>query len=157
MTEIFINKAKACAVTGHRVLEKDFSFEKLKNILERVVDAGFDTFLVGMALGFDTQCFLALHEIRKQKPIKIIACVPCESQPIKFNEKQKKLYYDMLESADNVVLVSKEYTNYCMMKRNRYMVDNCSLLFAYLKRNFGGTYHTVEYAKKQQVQILNFD
>ena len=50
---------------------------------------------------------------------------------------------------------NKKYTPICMNERNKFMVDNCSLLLSYLRRDFGGTFHTVEYAKKQSIQILN--
>lgn len=155
MTEYFINKARACAVTGHRSLEKDFSAEKLKVIFIKLIDAGFDTFLIGMALGFDIECFKILTELKKDYPIKTIACIPCETQSYKFSIKDKKIYDSLLATADQTILVSKNYTSYCMMKRNKFMVDNCSLLVSYLRRDFGGTYNTVEYAKKQSIQILN--
>ena len=49
-----------------------------------------------MALGFDTVCFQILEEIRKEKDIKIIACVPCSTQAEKFSLEQKKEYDRML-------------------------------------------------------------
>ena len=52
---LFINKAKTCAVTGHRVLNQNFDSEGLTLTLKKVIKAGFDTFLVGMAIGFDTE------------------------------------------------------------------------------------------------------
>jgi uncharacterized phage-like protein YoqJ len=155
MTEYFINKARACAVTGHRSLEKDFSLENLKQIFIKLIDAGFDTFLVGMALGFDIECFKVLTQLKEKYSIKTIACIPCETQTYKFTIEQKEIYDKLLDTADQTILVSKNYTSYCMMKRNKFMVDNCSLLVSYLRRDFGGTYNTVEYAKKQSIQILN--
>ena len=66
MNEIFINKARAVAITGHRMLCDDFNKKKLKELLTKFVDKGFNIFLVGMALGFDTVCFQTLEEIRKE-------------------------------------------------------------------------------------------
>ncbi len=152
MTERILEKT--CAVTGHRVLQKDFDRNKLKEVFLKLIEGGIDTFLVGMAIGFDTECFLVLQEIREKKDIKIIACIPCEKQALKFSEKEKKLYYKMLDSADEKVLISKEYTAYCMMKRNMYMVDNSSVLVCYLRKNLGGTKNTVAYAKKSGKMII---
>lgn len=154
MSELFINKARAVAITGHRVLYEDFNKEELKKLLTKFVDKGFNTFLVGMALGFDTVCFQTLEEIRKEKEVKIIACVPCLEQDYKFNYKQKEEYRRMLSSADEKIVLSKEYTSGCMQKRNRFMVDNSSALLAYVKRDFGGTVNTVNYAKKIGVPIV---
>ena len=154
MSELFINKARTLAVTGHRVLYNDFNRKKLEETLKRSVECGFNTFLIGMAIGFDTICFQILEEIRKEKDIKIIACVPCLTQADRFTLEQKKEYERMLSVADEVKIISKEYTNRCMQKRNEFMVDNSSGLIAYLKRDYGGTANTVNYAIKNHVPII---
>jgi hypothetical protein len=69
VSELFINKARAVAITGHRVLYDDFKVDKLKELLTKFVDKDFNVFLVGMALGFDTICFQVLEEIRKEKDL----------------------------------------------------------------------------------------
>lgn len=154
MSEIIINRARAASVTGHRVIEKEYDREKLKNTLENLTKIGYDTFLVGMALGFDTLCFQVLEEIRERTPLKIIACIPCDSQPVKFNDEQKKEYNRMLVAADERVYVSHAYDDKCMMRRNKYLVDNSSVIVSYLRRNYGGTFFTVNYAKKQKIKII---
>ncbi len=157
MNEIFINKARAVAITGHRVLYENFNKQKLKEILIKIVDKGFNTFLVGMALGFDTVCFQTLEEIKKEKELKIIACIPCLKQDYKFTSAQKKEYDRMLSLADEKIVLSEEYYSGCMQKRNKFMVDNASGLLAYVKRDFGGTANTVKYARKQGVPVIEFD
>ncbi|MBQ0099758.1 MAG: DUF1273 family protein [Firmicutes bacterium] len=154
MSEIFINKARAVAVTGHRAI-KNIDREKLKLLFCSLIEKGYNTFLIGMALGFDTLCFETLVEIRKEQDIKLIACIPCEKQDLKFTLSQKKNYENMLSLADEKVYVGKEYTKTCMQKRNEFMVDHSSLLVAYLRRNFGGTFNTVRYAEKKNQIIIN--
>ncbi len=154
MSDLVVDREKTCAVTGHRRLEKDFDRERLYEIFDKLSDGNFNTFLVGMAIGFDTECFLALEKLRKRKKIAIIACVPCENQASRFSDKDKENYCKMLNSADDKVLISKEYTKFCMMKRNIYMVDNCSCLVSYLRQNSGGTKNTVDYAKKKGIPII---
>ena len=61
----------------------------------------------------------------------------------------------MLSVADQKVYVSKEYTAWCMQKRNEFMVDNCSVLVAFLRQEKSGTGNTVRYAVKKQVMIIN--
>ena len=157
MNEIFINKARAVAITGHRALNDDFNKQELKKLLTKFVDKGFNIFLVGMALGFDTVCFQTLEEIRKEHDLKIIACIPCLRQDYKFTIKQKQEYDRMLSSADEKIVLSEEYYSGCMQKRNKFMVDNCSGLLAYLKRDYGGTANTVRYAQKKGVPIILFE
>ena len=148
------DRNKTCAFTGHRILKSDYNKEELTRVINIITDKGFNTFLVGMAIGFDTECFKILEEIRKEKPIKIIACIPCLMQDYKFSAEQKKQYIKMLEAADEKIYVSKEYTKNCMFKRNMFMVDNSSLLIAYLNSDRGGTYQTVNYAKRKNVQVV---
>ena len=154
MKEIFLNPAKTCAFTGHRVLYDNYSEKLTVKEIKNAVKDGFDTFLVGMALGFDTECFKLLLKFREKKDIKIVACVPCVTQPERFNKEQKKTYFDLLSKADDVKIISEKYTPACMRKRNEFMVDNSSRLIAYLKRDYGGTKKTVDYAVKRGVKVV---
>ena len=152
---IEIVKNKACAVTGHRSLGLDFNKSLLKEKFLEVIDKGVDTFLVGMAVGFDSVCFKVLEDIRKQKNIKIIACIPCKNQDVNFSKEQKIEYRKMVNSADEYVLISKDYTPGCMLKRNRFMVDNSEYLICYLRQSSGGTKYTVDYAQKKGKNIIS--
>ena len=149
-----IIKEKTCAVTGHRALDESLDKDRLKGEFYALIERGIDTFLCGMALGFDTLCFETLQEIRKIKKIKIIACIPCKNQDKKFNFYQKLKYQNLIKSADEQIVLSEEYTPECMMNRNRFMVDNASILVAYLRHNYGGTKNTVNYAKDKQIEII---
>lgn len=155
MSEYLINKAKTACVSGHRALSYKFDESKLKKEFYNLIDNGYDTFLVGMALGFDSICFRILEKIREKKPIKIVACVPCEEQDKLFNSQQKKEYRRMLVQADQKIVLSQTYTPQCMQKRNKFMVDNSSIVIAFLTQNFGGTKRTVEYALKNKVKVVN--
>ena len=151
---IEIVKEKAVSITGHRVIREGFDQNKVEQVFLERIKLGYDTFLVGMAIGFDTICFQILEKFRKLFPIKIIACIPCQTQAQKFNSSQKKEYERMLAVADEKILISKDYTPYCMQKRNMFMVDNSSHLIAYLRECSGGAKNTVEYAKNKNVSII---
>ncbi len=150
---VYINKEYTVAVTGHRKVDNKINISILKSVFKKFVCSGYDTFLVGMAVGFDTLCFNALTEIRKEYNIRIIACIPCEEQEKNFSLRQKIEYKELLNIADEKIILSKEYTPYCMLKRNRFMVDNCNCLLAYLREEKGGTKYTVNYAQKKGVYI----
>lgn len=154
MNEILINKNITCAVTGHRKIIEKVDTKKLKNKFIDLIEKKYEYFLVGMALGFDTLCFEILYQLKKNYDIKIIACVPCESQSKKFDLEDKKKYEEMLKNSDEVIYVSKDYTKWCMFKRNKFMVDNSSTLVAYLREDSGGTKNTVDYAKKSNLNII---
>ena len=155
MSELFINKAKAVAVTGHRRLYDDYNKKDVIQTFSSLIEIGYDTFLVGMAVGFDTECFHVLEELRKEFSIKIIECIPCRCQDETFIVSQKREYRRMIEVADEKIVLQEEYDKKCMLKRNMFMVDNCSTLVAYMRKESGGTAFTVNYARKKNVYVLN--
>ncbi len=155
MSKFNIIRENTVCVSGHREIGKDLNIKLLKKVFENLIDNGTDTFLVGMAVGFDTFCFQILENIRKEKEIKIIACIPCLSQADRFSFAQKKEYNRLLSVADQKIVLSEEYTPYCMQKRNMFMVDNSSLVICYLNKEKGGTYNTVKYAEKKGVPVIN--
>lgn len=153
MREIFINKAKTVAVSGHRFLGKDFDKQLLKQVFIYLINNGYDTFLIGMAVGFDSECFRVLEQLRKEYDIKIIACIPCLNQHKNFSYILKKEYERMVDSADEKIILQENYDKYCMLKRNNFMVDNASALVTYIRKDTGGTVYTVNYAKKKEIPI----
>ena len=142
-----------CTFTGHRILKKDFNTQKIISVIEKLISNGYKTFLVGMAWGFDLTVFEVLLNY-KNKNIDIIACVPCENQEVYFRNKEREKYEEYIKKADKIVYVSKEYFDGCMQKRNRYMVDNSSIVVAYIYSNRGGTKNTVSYAEKKGKNII---
>ena len=154
MSEVIINSAKACCVSGHRKMLNDLDIEKLNQVFLQLINDGVDTFLVGMAIGFDALCFRVLENIRKTKDIKIIACIPCKNQDYKYTEAQKNEYIRMILSSDERVWTGEKYTPYCMHKRNRFMVDNSFCLVAYLRHDKSGTSTTVKYAKDLGKKVI---
>ena len=82
--------------------------------------------------------------------------MPCKDQDKFFNASQKQEYKKALSLADKVVYISDEYFDGCMQKRNRYMVDNSSILVAYLYAKIGGTIYTVNYATKKDKNIIYY-
>ena len=149
-----IVKEKTCSFTGHRILKKDFDHEEVEKVVLSLIEKGYDTFLIGMALGFDTECFKILLKLRKNADIRLIACVPCNMQSKFFNKKQREEYDRLIKKADLIINVSEDYYEGCMMVRNCFMVDNSSVLIAYLNYNRGGTYSTVKYAAENGREII---
>lgn len=68
-------------------------------------------------------------------------------------------YEDYLTTkADKIVYEQEGYSSDCYIRRDRRIVDDCDILLAVWdgKKN-GGTYQTIEYAKKQGKQIVYFE
>ena len=66
-----------CALTGHRVLAADFSYERLRAALRALAECGTRTFLCGMALGFDLACADEVLALRPAFDVGLVASFPC--------------------------------------------------------------------------------
>ena len=152
-------KYKTCSFTGHRILPKENLnriTEKTKNEIERLIGIGVENFISGGAIGFDTLCGKLVLELKENyKNIRLIMALPCLNQDKYWSDKQKAEYKNMLEQADKIIYVSKDYHNGCMLNRNRYMVDNSTYIISYCTKAFGGTYYTTKYALDNKKNVIH--
>lgn len=174
---------KTLTFTGHRPGKlygynlKDERYLKLNKFLEKILEEkivkeGYDTFISGGALGFDTVAFLSVKNLKKKYPhIKNILAIPFENQPVKWSLGDRRLYQWMKNTADKVVYVdtldkysrtntpSGLFNNEKLKIRNEYMVDNSDFLIALWNYSYkSGTGHCVNYAKKvltENILVIN--
>lgn len=150
---------KSCCFTGHRDLPQNLIpaiKEKLKTQLIKLTEEGFTDFYAGGAIGFDTLAALCVLELKKEYPhIRLHIIIPCADQTKSWDEKNKLIYQEIRDAADEALCLSPVYFNGCMMVRNRYMVDASSVLIAYLTKNSGGSASTVKYAESKKLHIIN--
>ena len=149
---------KSCCFTGHRQLggKEQAIFERLCFQIECCVSAGIEEFRCGGALGFDTVAALAVLKMKEQfQQIRLVLYIPCADQDKRWSAAEQKRYREIWKRADTVHVLAERYYDGCMFVRNRSMVDGSELCIAYLKRPSGGTKMTVNYAKKQQVTVIN--
>ena len=144
-----------CAFTGHRNLAgTDFDEHLLERVVLNLVKNGTTRFLCGMAVGFDMKAALAVLALKGLYDIELVACLPCANQSERFSARNKKLYNEILARCDDIIIMEMEYKNGCMQERDRYLVDNCDVLVSFLRKTSGGTYYTVNYARKQNKKII---
>ena len=74
----------ACALTGHRELDKDFTSEVLRKQLYDLVERGVTTFYCGMAIGFDLLCAREILEIKNISPYAWWRAFPAPIRPKNF-------------------------------------------------------------------------
>lgn len=145
---------KSCAFTGHRVLAGKLDINLLDRVIENLIKTGVNKFYCGMAKGFDMLVAENVINFKKTYDISLYACIPFENQSEDYGEKDRERYSKILEECDGAIILSDEYYSGCMHARDRFMVDNCSVLVCYLRQNRGGTYYTVNYARKNCVKII---
>lgn len=158
---------RCCAFTGHRPKKFPWGYDEtdprclalkkaLTEQIAKLVDTGYTDFFSGMAEGADTWAALTVLALKKENPALKLHCVlPCERQADQWSVSARELYFSILEQADDVVYVSREYRKGCMLKRNRYLVDQTTCLLAVYNGEWrGGTAMTVRYARKLGREVI---
>ncbi len=146
-----------CALTGHRDLPADFDRNALHDRLEELIRGGCDSFLCGMATGFDLAALECIVDLKRRYHVRVEACIPYAQQAYGFPREEKKKYRELLKECDEVTVLSEHYYVNCLLARNRYMVDKCDLLFAYRTKDRGGAAYTVDYAVRKGVKVVFFE
>ena len=153
-------EAATAAFTGHRWYDSSRKHSVRKRIEECVREAyrnGITNFISGMAIGFDLLAAEVVLSLRHECPaITLTAVLPFREQASRFNELNKCRYYKCLSQADDIVILSNDYTAKCYLERDRFMVEHSSLLIAcYDGRNRGGTFWTVNFAARTGKNVIN--
>ncbi len=158
--EIKFCEAATAAFTGHRWYDssrKQCVIEKLEVCVREAYKNGITNFISGMAIGFDLLAAELVLSLKQECPaITLTAALPFGEQASRFNERNKSRYYKCLSQADDIVILSNDYTAKCYLERDRFMVEHSSLLIAcYDGRNKGGTFWTVNYAARIGKNVIN--
>jgi len=152
-------RERTCCFTGHRdlpFLKRKLIARKLEQTVTGLIQSGVQYFGAGGALGFDTLAAQTVLNLKKEYPhIKLILVLPCLSQTQGWKEQDVRIYETIKAEADKVVYTSQQYTQDCMHKRNRHLVDHSGVCVCYLTKDKGGTAYTVNYAKKQGLEVIN--
>lgn len=156
---------KTACFTGHRPhklngYDPNDNLEMLLKLREIIVDhienKGVTIFISGMALGVDMWASRIVLKLKERYPhIKLLCAIPCDKQYSRWIQSSIDEYHEILDRADEEYYVSKEpYNNYCMFNRDKWMVDNSDYVIAVYDGSKSGTGHTVNYAIKKGVEIV---
>lgn len=142
-------------ITGHRTISHPI--DKIKETFREIIKREQPQKLIsGMALGFDT----IAAEIAIEQNIPLVAATPFAEQAEKWPQKDKEHYLELLSKAIEIYIHpqttsgNKVYAGY--FGRNRWIVENSTLLVAYMINDKdGGTAYTFDYAQKKGVRSIN--
>ena len=157
-----------CCFTGYRPQKFPFALKndnvdylKFENdLFEQILSLAEENcrvFYCGMAMGFDiisAEMVLSVKKAFKER-LKLICVLPFEAQGDSFGDEWKKRFYDVLEQADEIEILDKEYNKGCYQKRNKFMVDNSDYVITWYDGKAGGTRNTIDYALKKGRQVFN--
>lgn len=149
---------KTYAATGHRPDKLGGYYdltaaERLARIAgEFLAACQPDRVISGMAQGWDTA--VATAAVRLGLPF--TAAVPFVGQELMWPLTARKRYANLLECADEVVIVSPgAFSNAKMQTRNEWMVNRADLVVAMWDGSRGGTANCLDYAGARGVPVVN--
>lgn len=161
-----MDKGKTCTFTGHRENklpwrnnESDPRCLRLKEQIydaaEAVYQSGVRHFICGMATGCDMYFGETILRLREEHPdLTLEGAIPCEGQSARWSAELRRRYDRIVAECDFLTVIQKEYTQDCMLRRNRYMVDASSVLISAYNGAPGGTQSTLLYAIRQGLEII---
>ena len=161
-----MDKEITCCFTGHRPSklpwgqnENDLRCiavkQELASRLEGIYETGFRHFMCGMAIGCDMYFAEAVLNLRDRHPdVSLEAVIPCGTQPDRWAKPLRMRYTSLLDRCDSVKVLQIMYSRDCMMRRNKYMVDNSSLLLGCYMGIPGGTMNTIVYAERSGLKVV---
>ena len=161
-----INRDNTCCFSGYRPEKLPWGAdesdprcvglkEALKDATEGIIRSGVRHFICGMARGSDTYFCDAVLSLREEYAFATLeAAIPYEAQARRWQDEERERYSRLVGLCDYVTYISREYTRGCIFVRNRYMVDNASVLLAVYDGKPGGTGNTLKYAARRGLEII---
>ena len=148
------------AFTGHRPEKlpwgSDESDPRCAALKRQLLDAvriaageGYDTFLCGMARGCDFYFAEAVLELG----LRLEAWLPCPSQPDRWSDGDRQRQTELLMECAAVYMTESVYSEGCMLRRNRKMVDAADALLTVFDGSPGGTRAAIDYARRQGKRV----
>jgi len=162
-------RTDTCCFTGHRPAklpwgsdERDPRCLTLKRSilreLERLYRMGYTHFISGMALGCDLYFAEAVLELKEiYPPVTLEAALPFPEQAGRWSEDNRRRWQGILDRCDKKTVVQDRYDRWCMLNRDRYMVDQSAAVLAVFDGSPGGTKYTLDCASKQALDIFLLD
>ena len=132
----------------------------LREKIIELTSEGYRHFISGGALGADSDFAEIVIDLRKSAypDITLEIAVPCPNQNLKWCTKDKRRYMKICQAADSVNVISKKYSDFCMQKRNEYMVDQSDfVIVVWNGETHGGTYRTFQYVKRKKKPFMVID
>lgn len=133
---------------------------RLESMLDDAVRArisqGYTVFCAGGAQGFDAMAAKTVIKYKNMgEKIQLHLYLPCPDQDKFWGRRAKAEYEKIKQAADSIFYISQSYDRYCMMRRNRAMVDNSACCIGYCTGPGGGSAYTLNYALDKGLTVIN--
>lgn len=152
-----VNRDKTLCFTGHRYYDGGPDDDaRLDEALEKAWADGYRVFVSGVAEGFDLAAAEAVVRLRQTHPDAVlVAAVPFRRQAARYSPDNKRRYEELLRQADEVAVLSDDYSYGCYYARDEWMVERSSRVVCWYDGSAGGTRYTVRKALAAGLEIVN--
>lgn len=154
------DRAKSAAFTGHRYYDfsrKEIIRQRLSRAIVEAYDNGIRNFISGFATGIDLMAAQTVQSLKLSHPGMVLtAAIPFRGQADRFTPHDRRCYDELIEKADEVIVLSEHYYPRCFLDRDEFMVCNAAQIIAYYDgRERGGTYYTIRKAREMGISVTN--
>lgn len=144
-----IEPRKTVAFTGHRTYGGECG-ERLADAIRRFRAQGYDTFLSGMAVGFDLASAETVLALKAEMPgVRLVCVVPFDGHDEGFSAEDRERFARTVREADETIILARHYSPDVYHRRNDFLVDNSSAVIAYCDGSRSGTLYTLKRALKR--------
>lgn len=155
-----------CGFTGHRPEKLPWGYDetdprcqalklRLEQLVQEQITVGVGTFLCGMARGCDFYFAEAVLRWKETgRPVRLEALLPCPEQAERWRTEDRQRYLALLERCDAVYILESGYSQGCMLRRNRAMIERADRIVSVWDGSPGGTEATVRYAGRMGVEVI---
>lgn len=161
-----LDRNHSVCFSGHRpkkllqnYTDKNKFYNDLINTLQdQIMDtikSGYTHFYSGMAQGTDLIASDIIIKLKNQNcNIHHHAVYPFATQSNSYSPYWKNLFMKVLTNSDSNTVLNKSYVKGCYHQRNKYLIDNSSILIAVFDGDYkSGTGQTIKYALKREIEV----
>lgn len=139
---------KICAFCGHRMVADYDLEERVLFVLSKMIRyESYTSFYSGGMGEFDNICERAVRKLKKEYPyIKLYRVI----------YKYKKGLEDVRSIVDDIIIpdLGDVYYKKAISLRNQWMAEVADAVLCYIRKEYGGAYIMMKYAKKVNAEIV---
>ena len=144
------------AFAGHSVISSGKRIKETvkEQIRKNIAEAEFVTFYIGGYGEFDKICAYACRELKKERDgIEVVYVTPYIS--LSEQAKIKEMQHSGLCDTSIYPPIENTPPKFAIIKRNEWMMTNADVVIAYVGREYGGAYRSLQIAKRKKKKIIN--
>ena len=150
-----------CCFTGHRPEKLSFSEDTVRKWLalqiDEAIENGSTRFISGMQRGVDLWAAeLVLERRNAGSGIRLIAACAFPQMENGWEASWQEAYETILAQVDEKYTIAAQPDRKAYLARDRWMVDRSSKVIAVYSGSPGGTRATINYAVKNQIDVVTF-